>query len=65
MQEKWGVLKSKVHFTIENGRRVKFWLDKWYGDALLKVSIVALCAITSLKDLWVANMWKQDGGEGR
>lgn len=32
IRRQWEVFKSKVCFIVENGRRVKFWLDKWCGE---------------------------------
>lgn len=43
----WEDFKSQVHFIIENGRRVKFWLDKWCGDASSKDSFPSLFSIIS------------------
>ena len=47
----WEVFKSRLCFIVGNGRKIKFWLDKWYGDSLLKESFLTLFAITNLKDL--------------
>ncbi|KAL6347163.1 hypothetical protein AAG906_012744 [Vitis piasezkii] len=50
------VFKSKVCFVVGNGRRIKFWLNKWCGDSLLKESFPTLFAIANSKESWVANM---------
>ena len=36
IRKKREVFKSKGHFIVGNGRKVKFWLDKWCGDAVPK-----------------------------
>ena len=45
------VFKSRVGFIIENGWRIKFWLDKWCSNTSLKDSFPALFVITISKDL--------------
>ena len=38
---------------------VNFWNDTWYRDSSLRVSFLLLNAITTSKDVWVANVWEQ------
>ena len=44
-----------LSFMVGNGRRVKFWMDKWCGDEPSCVSF------PSLKVAWVADLWVQTG----
>ncbi|RVW99857.1 hypothetical protein CK203_029191 [Vitis vinifera] len=46
-----------LSFMVGNGRRVKFWMDKWCGDEPSCVSF------PSLKVAWVADLWVQIGKE--
>ena len=39
-------------FAMGNGRRVRFWKDKWCGGDLLSTSFPSLYAITSSKEAW-------------
>ena len=40
-------------FVVGNGRRVRFWLDKWCGDESLKDTFPSLFALATSKDAWV------------
>ncbi|RVW96159.1 hypothetical protein CK203_037784 [Vitis vinifera] len=40
-----------------NGRRVRFWRDRWYGDSPLCVSFPSLFALFVDKEVWVADIW--------
>nr|CAN78868.1 hypothetical protein VITISV_035932 [Vitis vinifera] len=46
-------------FAMGNGRRVRFWKDKWCGGDLLSTSFPSLYAITSSKEVWYPSA---DGG---
>ena len=58
-QEKLGGFSKQS--IIGSGGKIKFWLDKWYGDSSLKESFLTLFAITDSKDAWVVNMWEDEG----
>ena len=40
-------------FVVDNGRRVRFWLDKWCGYLPLRDAFPSLFAITASKEAWV------------
>lgn len=61
-QEKLGGFSKQS--IIGNGGKIKFGLDKWYGDSSLKESFLTLFAITDSKDAWVVNMWEDEGDLG-
>ena len=46
---KWGI-SNKISFVVGNGKRVKFWKDKWCGDTPLCHSFPSLFAISSSKE---------------
>lgn len=64
IKKNWEVFKSRICFVVENGRRIKFWLDKWCGDTLQKESFTTLFSITNSKDSLVADKWEQNGNLG-
>ena len=47
-----------------NGRRVKFWKDKWYGDKPLSVSFRSLLALATSKEAWMSDLWSHSNGRG-
>ncbi|RVX05286.1 hypothetical protein CK203_020231 [Vitis vinifera] len=42
---------------VWNGRRVRFWRDRWCGDSPLCVSFPSLFALTDDKEAWVVDIW--------
>ena len=59
----WDVISSKLSFSVGNGKRIKFWKDKWCGDEPLNVSFPSLFSLSNFKDAWVAELW-QHSNEG-
>ena len=47
-----------------NGRRVKFWKDKWCGDEPLNISLTSLFALAGSKEAWVVASWFHSNGRG-
>ena len=43
-------------FSVGNGRRVRFWKDKWCGDEALCVSFSSLYGLAVSKVVWVAEV---------
>ena len=39
-----------MSFKVGNGRKVRFWLDKWYGNEPLRVSFPTLFDISISRD---------------
>lgn len=62
--ELWSCWEWKFFFVVGNGRRVKFWIDKWCGDEPFRVSFPSLYALTVSKEAWVANHRVQLGERG-
>ena len=58
----WDVLGDNLVYSVGNGRRVRFWKDKWYGDYPLCTSFPSLFAISLDKEAWVADVWSHFGG---
>ena len=60
----WDVISSKLSFSVGNGKRIKFWKDKWCGDEPLNVSFPSLFALSNSKDDWVMELWQlsNEGG---
>ena len=57
-------MQRKVAFLVGNGRRVKFWKDKWWGNFALCNSFPSLYAFASSKEAWVKEFWDSSGEEG-
>ena len=44
-------------FAVDNGSRVRFWLDKWYGDEPLRDMFPTLLTLVVSKEAWVHEIW--------
>ena len=65
IRNEWLFLKSRLAYQVDNGRRVKFWKDKWCGDKPFCESFPSLYSISLSKDAWVSDVWNLDSdGEG-
>ena len=53
-----------MSIEVGNGQRVKFRKDKWCSDTPLCHSFPSLFAISSSKEAWVTDIWREarDGG---
>ena len=58
----WDVLGDNLVYSVGNGRRVRFWKDKWCGDDPLCTSFPSLFAISLDKEAWVVDVWSHSGG---
>ena len=58
----WEALGNNLVYSVGNGRRVRFWKDKWCGDDQLCTSFPSLFAISLDKEAWVADVWSHSGG---
>ena len=59
----WDLVGSSASFEVGDGKRVKFWKDKWCGDVTLASAVPSLFAFTLSKEVWVTEVW-DDMGEG-
>ncbi|RVW39477.1 Transposon TX1 uncharacterized 149 kDa protein [Vitis vinifera] len=65
IRKEWLGMYSSLAFCVGNGKRVRFWKDKWCGDEPLYESFPSLFAISLAKDAWVLEVWNPDGvGDG-
>ena len=46
----WELIFSRILFVVGNGRRVKFWRDRWCRDEPLRVLFLSLFALASSKE---------------
>ena len=53
----WDLVGARTSFSVGNGRRVRFWRDRWCGDDLLCESFPSLFALSIEKEAWVADVW--------
>ena len=49
-------MKSNFVFSMGDGRRVRFWKDRWCGDEALRISFPSLYALVTSKEAWVAEV---------
>ena len=52
----WELVSDMMVFIVGNGRRVRFWRDKWCGDSPLCVSFPSLFVLTVDKEAWVVDI---------
>ena len=52
----WELVGRQIYFCVGNGRRVRFWKDRWCGDSLLCESFPSLFALSTEKEAWVADV---------
>ncbi|RVW30599.1 LINE-1 reverse transcriptase-like [Vitis vinifera] len=62
----WELVSNRLVFIVGNGRRVRFWRDKWCGDSPLCSSFPSLFALTVDKEESVVDVWDSlaEGGWG-
>ena len=52
----WEIVDRGMTFVVGNGRRMRFWLDRWWWDEPLREVFS--------KEAWVAEVWDGAMGEG-
>ncbi|RVW72345.1 putative mitochondrial protein [Vitis vinifera] len=60
----WLEFNKRVAFKVGDGRRVRFWKDRWCGEDSLDVAFPRLYNLAFSKDVWVAQLWDQSGNLG-
>ena len=55
---------SQISFSVGNGRKIKFWKDKWCEGEPLCDSFPSLFALSNSKEAWLANLWMHSNGRG-
>ena len=58
----WDLIGNNMVYSMGNGRRVRFWKDRWYEDDSLYNSFPSLFSISLAKEAWVEDMWSHFGG---
>ncbi|RVW90110.1 Transposon TX1 uncharacterized 149 kDa protein [Vitis vinifera] len=61
-KERWEAVGNNLAYAVGNGRRIRFWEDKWCGDDKLCSLFPSLYAISLDKEAWVADVWSHSGG---
>ena len=56
IRKEGSLLSNNIVFSVGNGRRVRFWKDKWCGDEALCVSFSSLYGLAVSKVVWVAEV---------
>ena len=57
-------MRSNFVFSMGDGRRVRFWKDRWCGDDTLSISFLSLFLLAVFKEEWVVEVWVALGEEG-
>ena len=57
-------MRGNFVFSIGDGRRVRFWEDRWCDDDTLSYSFPSLFELTASKEEWVAEVWVVSEEEG-
>ena len=52
----WELVSDRMVFIVGNGRRVRFWRDRWCRDSPLCMSFPFLFYLTVEKEAWVADI---------
>ena len=63
IRKEGSLLQNKVVFFVGDGRRVKFWKDKWCGNFALCDSFPSLYALAVSKEVWLVELWDSSGKE--
>ena len=57
-------MKNKIVFSVGDGRRLRFWEDRWCGDDALSVSFPSLYVLVASKEAWVVEVWDSSREKG-
>ena len=58
IQSWWKGFNNRVGFRVGNGRRVRFWQERWCGEEQLAVAFPKLFSIATNKEAWADQMWE-------
>ena len=62
IRKDWDVIGNNMVYFVGNGRRVRFWKDRWCGDDPLCICFPSLFAISLAKEASVEDVWSHFGG---
>lgn len=54
-------IDNNVEFSLDNGRRVRFWLDHWCGNSPLRLAFLDIFEIFRDKGVSMAGVWELVG----
>ena len=57
IRKEGSLLSNNIVFSMENGRRVRFWKDKWCGNEALCDSFPSFYALVVSREACVAEAW--------
>ena len=57
IRKEGSLMQNKVVFSVGDGRKVKFWKDKWCGSFALCNSFPSLYAFVAFKEAWLVELW--------
>ena len=63
IRKEGSLMLKNITFSMGDGRRVRFWKDKWCGYNTHHDSLPSLFALAVSKDAWVADCWDSLGEE--
>ncbi|RVX05796.1 hypothetical protein CK203_023934 [Vitis vinifera] len=56
IRKEGSLLSNNIVFSMGNGRRVRFWKDKWCGVEALCDSYLSLYALAASKETWIVEV---------
>ncbi|KAL4626758.1 hypothetical protein ACB092_05G120500 [Castanea dentata] len=66
INEGWENYSKHLSFVVGDGTRIRFWHDRWIGDATLKVLYPELYECSAVKDACISEvLWIPEGGTVR
>ena len=60
IRKEWPLMRGNFIFSMGDGRRVRFWEDRWCGDDTLSRSFPLLFELAASKEEWVVS--GEEGG---
>ena len=57
-------MSDRFSYVVGDGKRTKFWNDRWFGDLPLDVAFPSLFSRAMAKEAWVGDLWSYEYGGG-
>ena len=64
IRKEGSLLQNKIVFFVGDGKRVRFWKDKWCKNNAFCDSFPSLIALAASKKAWLVELWDSTGEEG-
>ena len=64
IRKEGSLLQNKIVFFVGDGKRVRFWKDKWCKNNAFCDSFPSLIALAASKKAWLVELWDSTGEKG-